>query len=664
MKRSLSLFILLFVVFQSFVWTAAAANKSVYEDAIVTARREIWKNLSSGRASSATIAVMDDGKIVYSEGFGMRDREKALPVEKNTQFNIGSISKIFTAAAILLLVDDGKVELNKPVTEYLPEFTTQDERYKDITVRMLLNHTSGFPGTNFKDADGSKKNPNYTSETLSFLAANGLKHTPGEISVYCNDGLIVAQAVIEARSEMSYADFVMKRIFKPMRMRNSSCSYKNGNANIALNYSLETGLAMPVEYVSAISSGGISSTPEDLCRFSTILYRNRLLSEDSLSEYTRAQYGPETALGHTPLLNFGLGWDSVAVDKFAKQGVTVLAKSGGTAEISSMVHVAPNQKLSVALIFTGPEADASGVASAVMQALLEGKGIVPHHSDVVQLPLPDGVIPEELLNYAGFYATTSQIFKIEFDQGSNAMKLYSFADGAFSLANTLPYKSDGFFYDSGSRTTLERRNQTNYLLSIYGSGTVAQVRAESVSPSATGIDAAAFAGKKWLFRNGSEYDFNAAPVETGTVSELPGYVYLRNGGGYMLSRLLSPDSTEMCLSYARDIHGLSVMTDQGKKWLKAANGLYSECQDIPVLTDGESVAIGAQGLNEWRKSESQAIFDCSIPTDGRVMIFTSGLQGVYDSLMAGVLPRIINPGDYVAFIGKTGDAFSVKLSGQ
>jgi len=341
-----------------------------------------------------------------------------------------------------------------------------------------------------------------------------------------------------------------------------------------------------------------------------------------------------------------------------------LAKSGGTAEISSLVHVAPNQKLSVALIFTGPEADASGVASAVMQALLEGKGIVPHHSDVVQLPLPDAVIPEELLNYAGFYATTSQIFKIEFDQGSNSMKWYSFADGAFSLANTLPYKSDGFFYDSGSRTALERRNQTNYLLSIYGSGTVAQVRAESVSPSATGIDAAAFAGKKWLFRNGSEYDFNAAPVETGTISELPGYVYLRNGGGYMLSRLLSPDSTEMCLSYARDIHGLSVMTDQGKKWLKAANGLYSECQDIPVLTDGESVAIGAQGLNEWRKSESQAIFDCSIPTDGRVMIFTSDLQGAYDSLMAGVLPRIINPGDYVAFIGKTGDAFSVKLSGQ
>ena len=180
MKRSLSLFVLLFVIVQSFVWTAAAADKGAYEDAIHTARREIWKTLSSGKASSATIAFMDNGKIVYSEGFGMRDRENALPVEKNTQFNIGSISKIFTAAAILLLVDDGKVELNKPVTTYLPDFTTQDERYKDITVRMLLNHTSGFPGTNGKDGSGSKKNPNYARETLSYLAEQGLKHTPGK----------------------------------------------------------------------------------------------------------------------------------------------------------------------------------------------------------------------------------------------------------------------------------------------------------------------------------------------------------------------------------------------------------------------------------------------------------------------------------------------------
>jgi CubicO group peptidase (beta-lactamase class C family) len=664
MKRSLSLFVLLFVVVQSFVWTAAAADKALYEDAIHTARREIWKTMSSGKASSATIAFMDDGRIVYSEGFGMRDREKALPVEKNTQFNIGSISKIFTAAAILLLVDDGWVKLDEPVTTYLPDFTTQDERYKDITVRMLLNHTSGFPGTNGKDGDGSKKNSNYANETLSYLAANGLKHTPGQISVYCNDGFTVAEAVIEAASGMSYADFLMKRIFRPMKMENSSCFFKHRNTNIALAYKPETGLAMPVEYVSVMASGGLSSTTEDLCRYSAVLYRNRLFSEASLSEYTRAQYGPETALGGTPWFNCGLGWDSVAVNKFAQQGVTVLAKNGGTFEFSSQLHVAPKERLSIALIFTGADADVTTVADTIMQALLEGKGIVPHKSDEVKLPLPDGVIPEELLNYAGFYASSSSIYKVEFDRGSNTMKLNSFAKGAFSLSKTLQYKSDGFFHTAGTRISLEKRNQTNYLLAFKESETAGVVYAEGITPATTNVDATAFAGKQWLFRDVSDYVFGAVPGETGTISELPGYIYFRNGSDYILSRMQSVDSTEMCLAYGRDILELSVVAAGGKYWLKAGNFLYSECRDIPALADGQSVVIGFWGLNEWRKSESQTIFDCSIPTDGRVMIFTQDLETRYDSLMDGPLPLVINVGDYVSFIGKIGDAFPVKLSGQ
>ena len=530
---------------------------------------------------------------------------------------------------------------------------------------MLLNHTSGLPGTNGKDAFGSKKNPNYASETLSYLAADGLKHTPGEISVYCNDGFTVAEAVIEAASKMSYADFLMKRIFKPMKMENSSCFFKDGNTNIALFYSPETGLAAPVEYSNVMASGGLSSTAEDLCRYSTVLYRNRLFSEDSLSEYTRAQYGPETALGQTPWFNCGLGWDSVAVNEFALQGVTVLAKDGGTAEFSSQLYVAPKERLSIALIFTGSGVDSGTVASAIMQALLEGKGIVPRKSDGVKLPLPDGVIPEELLSYAGFYASRLSIYKVEFDRGSNAMKLYSFAKGDFSLSQTLQYKSDGFFHNnSGMRISLEKRNQTNYLLAFKESETAGNVYAEGIHPSTTGVDTAAFAGKQWLFRNLSDYDFAAVPRETGTISELPEYIYFRNGSNYTLSRIQSPDSTEMCLAYGRDTLGLSVVAAGGKNWLKAGNFLYSECRDIPALADGQSVVIGAQGLNEWRKSESQTIFDCSIPTGGRVMIFTQELEGRYDSLMDSPLPMVINAGDYVSFIGKAGDAFPVKLSGQ
>ena len=93
------------------------------------------------------MAIMDQGQLVYTEGFGMADRTRSVPVDADTIFNIGSISKLFCATAVMLLVDDGLMELDNPVVEYLPEFTMADDRYRDITVRMLLDHSSGFPGS-------------------------------------------------------------------------------------------------------------------------------------------------------------------------------------------------------------------------------------------------------------------------------------------------------------------------------------------------------------------------------------------------------------------------------------------------------------------------------------------------------------------------------------
>ena len=100
-----------------------------YEIAMSTARSEIWQAINSGKCGSATAAVMVNGRVVYAEGFGMADREKGIPVQRGTLFNIGSISKVYAATAIMLLVDEGKVSLDKPVTDYLPEFRMADNRY-------------------------------------------------------------------------------------------------------------------------------------------------------------------------------------------------------------------------------------------------------------------------------------------------------------------------------------------------------------------------------------------------------------------------------------------------------------------------------------------------------------------------------------------------------
>ncbi len=134
----------------SAVWVSGCDDggngEDAYEQVRQVARAELWKQINSGKASSAGVAVLDDGEVVYSEGFGMADREKSLPVTTETIFNMGSISKTFVSTAVMLLVDEGKVELDAPVVRYLPEFRMEDPRYKDITVRMLLNHYVGYAG--------------------------------------------------------------------------------------------------------------------------------------------------------------------------------------------------------------------------------------------------------------------------------------------------------------------------------------------------------------------------------------------------------------------------------------------------------------------------------------------------------------------------------------
>ena len=382
---------------------AAAANMAQgYEATIKAAREAVAKELSSGIPSSATAAVMVDGKIVYAEGFGLRDRSNNLQVDTQTQFNMGSISKIFTAASILVLVQEEMLSLDKPVTDYLPDFTMNDPRYKDITVRMLLNHTSGFQGTNAKDGFTSVKNRDYVSETLERLKTGNLMNEPGEISIYCNDGFTVAEAVIERVSGKSFSDFLQEKVFSKLGLDNTSTYYREGNQNIARVYQGDGLVPLPIEYVNILGSGGLSSTAIDLCKFGEILQSEAVLNQAMLFEYTKPQYGPLTVPAGEPLFNVGLGWDYIQVHQFKSQGINVLAKNGGTLQYNSLLNVLPKERINIAVIFAG-SAKPAAVTDAILWALLEEKGIA-------QKPIPaalpeDARVPDSRKGFQGFNAS-------------------------------------------------------------------------------------------------------------------------------------------------------------------------------------------------------------------------------------------------------------------
>jgi CubicO group peptidase (beta-lactamase class C family) len=137
--------------------TVETRGESGCRNAISAARGEMWKAITSGQGSGASVAILDHDKMVYSEGFGVANRSENRPVDKYTRFNIGSTSKMFAAVAVLLLVDEGKVSLDESVAKYIPEFRMKDMRYKDITVRMLFNHSSGLPGSSIANGPCGRK---------------------------------------------------------------------------------------------------------------------------------------------------------------------------------------------------------------------------------------------------------------------------------------------------------------------------------------------------------------------------------------------------------------------------------------------------------------------------------------------------------------------------
>ena len=248
--------------------------------------------------------IAEGDSIIYAKAFGIRDWPLQLPADVHTQFNFGSVTKVLTAASILLLCDEGKLDLDQPVVRYLPEFTLRDERYRQITVRMLLNHSSGLPGTNYRDGFAVTPNLDYVAQTLDVLRDHTLKHDPGTISVYCNDGFTLAEGLIEKVSGLRFADFLRKNFFEPLGM-NDSGFYLSGS-NTAHIFAPDGSVLYPLERVSILGSGaylpplGLGSTRQ-------AIYEGTLLSPESMQEFEMSQLGPDTVPEGRSIVEFGLG---------------------------------------------------------------------------------------------------------------------------------------------------------------------------------------------------------------------------------------------------------------------------------------------------------------------------------------------------------------------
>ncbi|HEY7545166.1 MAG TPA: serine hydrolase domain-containing protein, partial [Blastocatellia bacterium] len=179
----------------------------------------ISQKMESYRIPGAVIAAVDKGKVVLKKAYGKANLETDTPVKINSVFELASLTKPFTATAIMLLVEAGKVELDNSIGTYIDN---APDSWKNITVRHLLTHTAGFPGEVPVQWEGSPLMNVTARQQFDFIARAPLLFPPGERSLYSDPGYILLGMIIEKASGQSYREFVQKRIFEPLQMTDSS----------------------------------------------------------------------------------------------------------------------------------------------------------------------------------------------------------------------------------------------------------------------------------------------------------------------------------------------------------------------------------------------------------------------------------------------------------
>jgi len=275
---------------------------------------------------NGSVLVSDQGKVIYKKGFGMANMEWDIPNKPNTKHRLGSITKQFTAMLILQLVAEGKLDLQAPITTYLPDYPKSSGDI--ITSHHLLTHTSGIPNyTAFpKFMKDESRNPYTPEEFVKTFADKPLDFTPGEKFSYSNSGYFILGALVEKLSGKSYEQMLQYKIFTPLNMKDSG--YDNHGdilKNRATGYEKQGGNYVNSSYLDMsipYAAGSMYSTVEDLYKWDQALYTTSILPKKYMSMYFKP-YIPAFGNSH-----YAYGW-GVGYAKIGKSTDSIYAVGHG-----------------------------------------------------------------------------------------------------------------------------------------------------------------------------------------------------------------------------------------------------------------------------------------------------------------------------------------------
>ena len=356
---------------------------------------EVVQYSVEGKRFMGSVLIVTGDRVLLDRGYGFADLAQKIPNTPATKFRIGSLTKQFTAACVLLLEERGKLRLDDPIGNYLPDAPAA---WAKITFLHLLRHSSGIPDpTSLPESSASKNTPATPGELVAGFRESPLDFQPGENVRYSNSGFILLGYLIERISGQSYAAFLQQNILDPLGLKDTGYDTKSPNLVArALGYSTGPQGFIPAEQIDMtrpFSAGGLYSTTHDLLRWQQELYEGRLLRPASLKKMT-------TPTGNGPGLGIGVGF------KPRKE----YSHGGAIDGFSSHLAYFPETQTSVIVLANLDGIGVSDITPKLVAVAFGKTVILPSERPAIALP------PEKLTRYVGVYQispTSSLVLTLE-----------------------------------------------------------------------------------------------------------------------------------------------------------------------------------------------------------------------------------------------------------
>lgn len=592
---------------------------------------------------------LQENNLYEKVSFALFDKdEKITSYGEGTCAATGSLSKIFTAALVLKLCEEGELSLDGKVTQYLPEFSMADERYKDITVRQLLDHTSGLMGTTMKNSILYKTKDSWNHDNfLKLLGNQRLKYAPGSMANYCNDGYSLLELIIEKVSGMSYTDYLGK-VFRDCSLKTAA----DADAKVR-------------EFVNSVAAGGIYADAENVCRAVYLLHgADSILTPESAALMQSKREGAKKGE------EFGLGWDSVSAYPFDKYGVKALSKGGDTLYYHSALVTLPGYGITACVILKGgdsrlAEAEAKNLIIDYLQEKY-GKEIEYYPYEKPAADNTDDML--SVKEYEGLYL--SGMGQLKFSLGNGFGILTDILRGK---STPLTYLGNGIF-DAGDGIIYFCEDDGKTYMMAEGLVKLGEKEAARYTEYyGVKTDSGGTANEAWHKRNNKLYfmcdeKYNSvlymqgiSAVSIGFSSEMPGYLsYMKTvSDNEALSDIALPGT------YGRDLTDIKVFTENDKEYIRSQECTFVGLDYIPSLYPGEQsfCTILSDGYTRWFKSgEAKGRkINAEIKGEGMVALYDATGMCVYSSLKDS-FEAVIPENGYIAFSGVSGTVFEITLA--